>query len=94
MLETHPICLCPDRNGATRCRQQRKFQLYRDEVAGMYQVRNNRRLARHLVAYICARPAIIVDPCDAAAFIGVHSDHTRLWVVTEAAVKCADRTPS
>jgi hypothetical protein len=59
----------------------------------MYQVRDNRRPATHLVAHICARPAIIVDLCDAAAFIGMHGDHTRLWVVAETAVKCADRTP-
>lgn len=59
----------------------------------MYQVRNNRRLARQLVAHVCARPAIIVDLCDAAAFIGVHGDHTRLWVVAETAVKRADRNP-
>ena len=57
----------------------------------MYQVRDNRTPATHLVAHICARPAIIVDLCDAATFIGVHGDHTRLWVVAETAVKCADR---
>ena len=59
----------------------------------MYQVRNNRRLARQLVAHVCARPATIVDLCDAAAFIGMHGDHTRLWVVAETAVKRADRNP-
>jgi hypothetical protein len=36
-------------------------------------------------------PRHIVDLCDAAAFIGMHGDHTRLWVVAETAVKCADR---
>ena len=46
----------------------------------MYQVTNNRRLARQLVAQVCARPAIIVDLCDAAAFIDMHGDRTRLWV--------------
>ena len=59
----------------------------------MHQVKNNRRLARQLIAYICARPAIIVDLCDAAAFIDMHGDRTRLWVTAETAVKCADRNP-
>jgi hypothetical protein len=59
-------------------------------VTGMYQVKNNRRLARQLVAHVCARPAIIVDLCDAAAFIDMHGDRTRLWVTAETAVKCAD----
>jgi hypothetical protein len=59
----------------------------------MYQVRNNRRLARKLVAHVCARPAIIVDLCDAAAFIKMHGDRTRLWVTAETAVKCADHNP-
>ena len=59
----------------------------------MYQVRNNRRLARQLVAHVCARPAIIVDLCDAAAFIDMHGDRTRLWVTAETAVKCADHHP-
>jgi hypothetical protein len=59
----------------------------------MYQVRNNRRLARQLVARVCARPAIIVDLCDAAAFIDMHGDRTRLWVTAETAVKCADHNP-
>jgi hypothetical protein len=62
-------------------------------MTGMYQVRNNRRLARHLVAQVCARPAIIVDLCDAAAFIDMHGDRTRLWVTAETAVKCADHNP-
>jgi hypothetical protein len=59
----------------------------------MYQVRNNRRLARKLIAQVCARPAIIVDLCDAAAFIDMHGEHTRLWVTAETAVKCADHNP-
>jgi hypothetical protein len=57
----------------------------------MYRVKNNRRLARELIAHVCARPAIIVDLCDAAAFIDMHGDRTRLWVTAETAVKCADR---
>jgi hypothetical protein len=59
----------------------------------MYQVKNNRRLARQLVAHVCARPAIIVDLCDAAAFIDMHGDRTRLWVTAETAVKYADHNP-
>jgi hypothetical protein len=46
-----------------------------------------------LVAQVCARPAIIVDLCDAAAFIDTHGDRTRLWVTAETAVKCADHNP-
>ena len=38
-------------------------------------------------------PAIIVDLCDAAAFIDMHGDHTRLWVTAETVVKCADHNP-
>jgi hypothetical protein len=59
----------------------------------MYQVKNNRRLARQLAAQVCARPAIIVDLCDAAAFIDMHGVRTRLWVTAETAVKCADYNP-
>jgi hypothetical protein len=59
----------------------------------MYQVRNNRRLARQLTAYVCTRPAIIVDLCDAAAFIDMHGERTRVWVTAETAVKCAGRNP-
>jgi hypothetical protein len=59
----------------------------------MYQVRNNRRLAKQLVAQVCARPAVIVDLCDAAAFIGMHGERTRPWVAAETAIKCADRNP-
>jgi hypothetical protein len=57
----------------------------------MYQVKNNRRLAKQLLAYVCARPAIIVDLCDAAAFIDMHGERTKLWVTAETAVRCADR---
>ena len=46
-----------------------------------------------MVAQVCARPAIIVDLCDAAAFIDMHGDRTRLWVTAETAVKCADHNP-
>jgi hypothetical protein len=59
----------------------------------MHQVRNNRRLARELIAHVGARPAIIIDLCDAAAFIDMHGDRTRLWVTAETAVKCADHNP-
>jgi hypothetical protein len=59
----------------------------------MYEVNNNRRLAKQLVAHVCARPAIIVDLCDAAAFIDMHGGRTRLWVSAETAVKCADHDP-
>jgi hypothetical protein len=60
-------------------------------VTGMYQVKNNRRLAKQLLAYVRARPAIIVDLCDAAAFIDMHGERTKLWVTAETAVRCADR---
>jgi hypothetical protein len=59
----------------------------------MYQVKNNHRLTRQLIAYVCARPAIIVDLCDAVAFIDMHGARTRPWVTAETAVKCADRNP-
>jgi hypothetical protein len=59
----------------------------------MYQVKNNRRLARQLTAHVCARPAIIIDLYDAAAFIDMHGGRTRLWVTAETAVKCADHNP-
>ena len=62
-------------------------------MTGMYQVRNNQRLARQLTAYVCARPAVIVDLCDAAAFIDMHGVRTRLWVTAEIAVKYADHNP-
>jgi hypothetical protein len=38
-------------------------------------------------------PAIIVDLCDAAAFIDMHGDRTRRWVTAETAVKRADHNP-
>jgi hypothetical protein len=59
----------------------------------MYQVKNNRRLTRQLIAHVCARPAILVDLCDAVAFIAMHGDNTQLWASVETAVKCADRNP-
>jgi hypothetical protein len=59
----------------------------------MYQVKNNRRLKRQLIAHVCARPAIIIDLYDAAAFIDMHGDRTQLWVTAETAVKRADRNP-
>ena len=59
----------------------------------MHQVKNNRRLAKQSVAHVCARPAIIVDLCDAAAFIDMHGDRTRLWGTAKTAVKCADHNP-
>ncbi len=59
----------------------------------MYQVKNNRTLTRQLIAHVCARPAIIVDLCDAAAFIDMHGDRARIWVTAETAVKCADHNP-
>ena len=46
-----------------------------------------------MIAHVCARPAIIVDLCDAAAFIDMHGERTRLWVTAEIAVKCADHNP-
>jgi hypothetical protein len=59
----------------------------------MYQGKEQSKARGHLVAHICARPAIIVDLCDAAASIGRLGDHTRLWVIAETSVKCADRNP-
>ena len=38
-------------------------------------------------------PAIIVDLCDAAAFIDMHRVRTQPWVAAETAVKCVDRNP-
>ena len=46
-----------------------------------------------MIAQACARPAVIVDLCDAAAFIGMHGERTRPWVTAETAVKCADHNP-
>jgi hypothetical protein len=45
------------------------------------------------MAHICARP-IIVDLCDAAAFIGMHDDRTRLWATVVTSAKRADHNPS
>ena len=59
----------------------------------MHPVKNNRRLTRQLIAHVSARPAIIVDLCDAIAFIDMHAARTRPWVTAEAAVQCADRNP-
>ena len=59
----------------------------------MYLVKNNRRLTRQLIAHVSARPAIIVDLYDAAAFIDMHGDRARIWVTAQAAVKCADHNP-
>jgi hypothetical protein len=59
----------------------------------MYEVKNNRGLAKQLAAHVCALPAMIVDLCDAAAFIEMHGSRTRLWVTAETAVKCADHNP-
>ena len=86
-------CLRHDlkRRRTTERRRQRYFQLGRTKRR--YFRQGNRRLARQLVAHVCA-PATAVDLCDAAAFIGMHIDHTRLRVVAETAVKCDDRTPS
>ena len=42
----------------------------------MYRVKNNRRLKRQLIAHVCARPAVIVDLYDAAAFIDMqHAEY-------------------
>ena len=46
-----------------------------------------------MVAQVCARPAIIVDLCDAAAFIDMHGERTQLWGTAETAVRCAYRNP-
>lgn len=58
-------------------------------VTGMYQVKNNLRLTRQLVAHVCARPAIIVDLATRQRL----STCTRLWATAETAVKCADSNP-
>ena len=62
-------------------------------MKGMYQVGNNRRLARELIAHVCARPAIIIALHDAAAFIDMHGHRTRLWVAAATSVNCADHNP-
>jgi hypothetical protein len=59
----------------------------------LHQIKNNRRLTRQLIAHVCARPAVIIDLYDAAAFIDMHGDRTQFWVTAETAVRCADRNP-
>jgi hypothetical protein len=54
-------------------------------VTGIHQVKNNRLLTQQLIAHICARPAIITDLYDAAAFIDMHGDRTQLWATAETA---------
>jgi hypothetical protein len=63
-------------------------------VTGMYQVKNNRRLTRELIAHVCARPAIIIDLYDAAAFIDMHGDRTQIWVTAETAVRRSQLRPN
>jgi hypothetical protein len=58
---------------------------------GMYHVKNNRRLARQLLANVCGRPAVIVDLRDATAFIAMHGDRTPAWLKAAVAVERADR---
>ena len=91
MLETHPPV--PVLFWQVGMRQRGADNASSSSVTGMYQVKNNLRLTRQLVAHVCARPAIIVDLCDAAAFIDMHGDRTRLWVTAETALKCADSNP-
>jgi hypothetical protein len=95
MPERHSISTCPSLNGrrAPGATPTAFIPALQDWVTGMYQVRNNRRLARQLTAYVCARPAVIVDLRDAAAFIDMHGVRTPLWITAETAVKCADRNP-
>ena len=62
-------------------------------VTGMYQVKDNRRLTRELIAHVCPRPAIIIDLYDAAAFIDMHGDRTQFWAIAETAVRRADHNP-
>ena len=56
----------------------------------MYQVKNNRKLARQLSASICGRSAIIVDLRDATAFIAMHGNRTQIWLKAAVAVERAD----
>src|SRR5258708_32412034 len=60
----------------------------------MTKEKNNGGRGGDLLPPFCARPAIIVDLRDAAAFIDMQGDRTRLWVTAETAVRCADRNPS
>jgi hypothetical protein len=89
MLETHFQLLlsCSERPARGADNAGSSF------MTGMYQVKNNRSLTRQLTAHVCARHAMIVDLCDAAAFIDMHGERTQLWVTAEIAVKCADRNP-
>jgi hypothetical protein len=54
---------------------------------------NNRPLEKLLPAHVCARPAMIVDLCDAMAFIDIPGDRSRLLVAAETDIKCADYNP-
>ena len=57
----------------------------------MYEVKNNRRLARQLSVSICGRAAVIVDLRDAASFIGMHGNRTLRWLTATKAIERADR---
>jgi hypothetical protein len=57
----------------------------------MYQVKNNRKLARQLSANVCGRSAIIVDFRDATAFIAMRGNRTQTWLKAAVAVEHADR---
>lgn len=46
-----------------------------------------------MIPRVCARPAIIVDLGDDAAFIDMHGDRTWLWVTAEIAIERADHCP-
>jgi hypothetical protein len=88
MLETHSILLRSHLKGRpTKDADSTRTTFSRTD---MYQAKNNRRHARQLAAHVCARPAIIVDLCDAAAFIDMHGNRTQIWVAAATAVKCAD----
>ena len=56
----------------------------------MYEVKNNRRLARQLSATICGRAAIIVDLRDAASF-RMHGNRTLHWLTAAKAIERADQ---
>jgi hypothetical protein len=49
----------------------------------MHHVKKSRRLAKQLVARVRARPATIVDLCDAAAFVDMHGGRTQLWLTPD-----------
>jgi hypothetical protein len=57
----------------------------------MYEVNNNRRLARQLSASICGRSAVIVDLRDAVFFISMHGNRTPRWLNAVKAIQRADR---